>query len=263
MSDEPEGDLQFDRADFEGVAKASALCAACGQTIWTVYYAANGRVLCERCKTVLDRAANQGSGAGRFLRATLYGVGAGAVGSGIWYAVRAATGYEVGIIAVAVGFMVGAAVRKGSSGRGGWRYQALAMLLTYGSIVSAYVPDIVSELRKMGQAKATTAGSPAPGAAGSGARTTEPSTAPSPEPTTTGKAAEAPRPVGLGRSLLGVGVAVAFLLALAFAAPFLGGFQNIMGIVIIGIGVYEAWKLNKRQVLEIKGPHQVGTAEHG
>jgi hypothetical protein len=222
MSDEPKGDLQFERADFEWAAKASAPCAACGQAIWGVYYAANGRVLCERCKTLLDQAANQGSGAGRFLRATLYGLGAGAVGSGIWYAVRAATGYEVGIIAVAVGFMVGAAVRKGSNGRGGWRYQALAMFLTYGSIVSAYVPDLVTGLKKMGHGDATS-----------------------------------------GPGLIGLAVAVVFLLALAFAAPFLGGVQNIMGIVIIGIGVYEAWKLNKPQVLAITGPHQVGMAEHG
>jgi hypothetical protein len=235
MSDEPKG-LQFDRADFDGSASASAPCAACGQTIWGLYYAANGKVLCERCKTALDQAASQGSSAGRFLKATVCGVGAGAVGSGIWYAVRAATGYEVGIIAVAVGFMVGAAVRKGSSGRGGWRYQALAMFLTYASIVSAYVPDIVAEIRKMGEAKAVTGASPDP-------------------------AGEAPQPGG--RGLLGLAVAIVFLFALAFAAPFLGGVQNIMGIVIIGIGVYEAWKLNKRQVLEITGPHQVGTAGHG
>jgi hypothetical protein len=237
MSDEPKG-LQFDRADFDGSASASAPCAACGQTIWGVYYAANGKVLCERCKTALDQSANQGSSAGRFLRAAGYGLGAGAVGSGIWYAVRAATGYEVGIIAVAVGFMVGAAVRKGSNGRGGWRYQALAMFLTYASIVSAYVPDIVAEIRKRGEAKAVAAASAGP-------------------------AGEAPKPSGLGHGLMGLAVAVVFLFALAFAAPFLGGVQNIMGIVIIGIGVYEAWKLNKRQVLEITGPHQVGTAGHG
>lgn len=210
MSEEPKGDLQFDRADFEGAPKANTLCSVCGQTLWNVYYTANGRVLCEQCKTDLELAAHEGSGLGRFLRATLYGVGAGAVGSGVWFAVRAATGYEVGLIAVAVGFMVGAAVRKGSNGRGGWPYQALAMVLTYGSIVSAYVPVLLTELNNVGQ-----------------------------------------KPPAL------------FLIAVAFAAPFLGGFENVIGIVIIGIGVYEAWKINKRQAFEITGPHRVGTAEHG
>lgn len=249
MGDEPKGDLQFDRADFEGATPANAPCSSCGQTISGFYYAVNGSVLCERCKTDLELAANQGSSPGRFLRAAVYGLGAGAVGSGIWYAVRAATGYEVGLIAVAVGFMVGAAVRKGSNGRGGWRYQALAMFLTYASIVSAYVPDIVAEIKKMGQSKpsdAATAGS-----------------TPTPQKVTVADAGEAPEKVGLGGALLNLGLALLVLFGLAFAAPFLGGFENIMGIVIIGIGVYEAWKLNKRQLFEITGPHKVGTAEHG
>jgi hypothetical protein len=257
MSDEPKGELQFDRADFAEAAAPSAPCSACGQAIWSVYYAANGRVLCEACKAALD-LGGQGSGFGRFGKAALYGLGAGALGSGIWYAVRAATGYEVGIIAVAVGVMVGAAVRKGSNGRGGWRYQALAMFLTYSSIVSAYVPDIVSEIRKMGQAGpkasvASTAAAPTPAAAGS---TVPEGSAPQ---AAGSDAPAAPQERGLGRSMLGLGVAVLLLFALAFAAPFLGGFENIMGIVIIGIGVYEAWKINKAQPLEITGPHRVGT----
>jgi hypothetical protein len=107
VSEEPKSELQFDRADFDGPTKASSVCTACGQTLSSVYYTANGRVLCERCKTDLDLAIHQGSGLGRFLRATLYGGGAGAVGATLWYAVRAATGYEVGLIAVVVGVMVG------------------------------------------------------------------------------------------------------------------------------------------------------------
>ena len=53
---------------------------------------------------------------------------------------------------------------------------------------------------------------------------------------------------------------MAVILAIAFAAPFLGGFPNIMGIVIIGIALYEAWKMNKKVPLEITGPHRVGAA---
>jgi hypothetical protein len=38
------------------------------------------------------------------------------------------------------------------------------------------------------------------------------------------------------------------------------GFQNIIGILIIGFGVYEAWKLNRRVPLEIAGPFRLGEA---
>ena len=219
MSEEPKGGLQFERAEFAEAGPTSPVCAVCGQSVWDVYYAVNGRVLCERCKTDLELHANQGSRAGRFSRAAAYGLGAGAVGAGVWYAVRATTGYELGLIAIGVGLFVGGAVRKGSNGRGGWGYQALAMFLTYASIVSTYVPVIMDALRQ-------------------GAEGKDPGTA-----------------------LLAVSWVLAFVFA--FAAPFLGGAPNIMGIVIIGIALYEAWKMNKKAPLVITGPHRVGAVGPG
>jgi hypothetical protein len=48
-------------------------------------------------------------------------------------------GVEIGIIAIAVGYMVGKAVRAGSRGLGGRPQQILAVLLTYFSITTSYV----------------------------------------------------------------------------------------------------------------------------
>ena len=53
----------------------------------------------------------------------------------------------------------------------------------------------------------------------------------------------------------------AFLLVIAIAAPFLGGFENIIGIIIIGIGLYEAWKFNQKRVLSVTGPHVIATPQ--
>ena len=47
------------------------------------------------------------------------------------------------------------------------------------------------------------------------------------------------------------------------ALPFLAGFENIIGIIIIGIGLWEAWKLNPRMQLEITGPYRVAAASPG
>jgi hypothetical protein len=105
--------------------------------------------------------------------------------------------------------MVGGAVRAGSRGRGGWLYQGLAMFLTYGSIVSSYVPDLLKEQ---------------------------------------------PESAGFSRLLL-----VALIFVFAFAVPFLGGFQNVIGLIIIGIGLYEAWKLNRRVELTLSGPYRVAS----
>ena len=47
---------------------------------------------------------------------------------------------------------------------------------------------------------------------------------------------------------------------MAYAIPFLGGFQNILGILIIGFGVWQAWQMNRPLRLEITGPHALGGA---
>ena len=44
------------------------------------------------------------------------------------------------------------------------------------------------------------------------------------------------------------------MFGIAFASPFLSGASNIIGILIIGIALYEAWKLNKR--VPVTGPFQ-------
>ena len=66
----------------------------------------------------------------------------------MYYAITAISGYEFGLIAIVVGFGVGTAVRWGSNGRGGKRYQALAMALTYLAIVATYIPPIVQGFRE-------------------------------------------------------------------------------------------------------------------
>jgi len=45
--------------------------------------------------------------------------------------------------------------------------------------------------------------------------------------------------------------------ALALALPFLAGFKNVIGILIIGFALYEAWKLNRRVPLAVTGPFRV------
>ncbi|HEX2223383.1 MAG TPA: hypothetical protein VHN15_04160, partial [Thermoanaerobaculia bacterium] len=57
------------------------------------------------------------------------------------------TGYEVGLISILVGFLVGAGVKKGSGGYGGWKYQTLAVALTYVAICCTYIPMIYTGMK--------------------------------------------------------------------------------------------------------------------
>jgi hypothetical protein len=49
------------------------------------------------------------------------------------------------------------------------------------------------------------------------------------------------------------------LLVLMYALPFIGGVQNVIGWLIIGFGVWQAWKMNQPLQVEITGPHAIGT----
>ena len=121
-------------------------CAACERELIDTYYLANGAPVCTECRTQLAHDQPTGSGFGRFTKAIAFGALGGAIGAGIYFGILKWTGYEVGLVAIAVGFLVGAGVRLGAAGQGGWLYQTLAIGITYGAIVTTYVPFIVEEM---------------------------------------------------------------------------------------------------------------------
>ena len=253
-ADQTPSGLQFDRAEPSDDAQTTATCATCGAAITTEYYEVNGKVMCEGCRIGAEEQLNVGSGPGRFLRATALGLLAAAAGFGTYYGIARLTGYEFGLVAIIVGLMVGVAVRRGSNGRGGWRYQLLAVFLTYTAIVSTHVPFIIEEFKKEARTRAAADSVTAPTDSAmhltvAAADSTAPARV---APVSTSGAAVRPD-VGLG----GMAVALLALVAFFYAVPFLGGIQNIMGIVIIAIGLFEAWKINKRATLSISGPYRV------
>ncbi|MEP7013614.1 MAG: hypothetical protein ABJC13_25105 [Acidobacteriota bacterium] len=148
--------LQFDRAELTEAAEGrqAPACAFCRTPLFGSYFDVNGRMACESCRFKIEQQFQKGPGAAGFLRAAGAGFGAAIIGSGIYYAVRALTGYQIGLISILVGYMVGRSVHWGARGRGGWVYQTLAMFLTYMAIVSAYIPLLVSGLKEQMDSKA-------------------------------------------------------------------------------------------------------------
>jgi hypothetical protein len=239
------GDLQFHKAEpAPGQSAAPAACATCQQPLASVYYQVNGLPACERCKAQIQYDQMSGSAAGNVLRAGAFGLLAALAGGALWYAVRATTGYEVGLIAVVVGVMVGAAVRAGCRRRGGVAYQVLAVVLTYFGICVQYVPDIIKAIRDQ----------PAPQAENASISTSATPVQAAAAPPASLPAASPAANRSPGVQLL---IAVGLLLAFAMAAPFLGGFENIIGILIIGFALWEAWKINRRVPMQIEGPFRL------
>jgi len=82
-------------------------------------------------------AAEENSG---YPRALLFGAGAALVGLAFYASFTIITHFYIGYVALAVGWMVGQAMMKGSGGVGGTRYQITAVALTYAAISLASIP---------------------------------------------------------------------------------------------------------------------------
>jgi hypothetical protein len=196
----------------ERTTAEGACCALCNGTIDAEYHRVNGQPVCSGCLPQFRHLQSQGIGLG-FGRAALAGAGAALAGAVVWRIVTALTGYELGILAAAIGWAVGRTVRWGSGGMGGRRFQILAVALTYFGITASYVPLILSEVMK--------------------------------------------RPA-VDRGAFEVTVMLLVVVAFSMAAPFLAGIRNVLGLIIIGIGLWEAWRINRRVEIAISGPHQAG-----
>lgn len=211
MSEDGGDLLQFARTDVG--PPAAVTCLQCQQPVGDVYYEAVGKTVCEPCKSRIEWHLAEGAGFVGLLKALAFGTAGGLLGAIAWYAVRALSGFEVGLIAIVVGWLVGRGVNLGTRGRGGVGFQFLAALMIYSSIALQYVPDVWKALNQSQQ-------------------------------------------------LTGAAAVVGFVIAvpLAFAAPFLGLPQNVIGLLIIGFGVYQAWRMNARPRVAFSGPFRVAGA---
>jgi hypothetical protein len=222
--------LQFETAETAAVSDL-VTCTGCKQPITSSYFTVGGQVACQRCKVTVERAAQHNPGVAAFVKAVGLGSLAGLAGAAAWYMIRAATGYELGIIALAIGWGVGMGVRVGSGGRGGSRYQVLAIVLTYFWIAANYMPDLFVNFDKWALEGF------AEGARLSLADAQAMLRNPSPD-----------------MVFAIAGIKVVFAMTLALALPFLSGFKNLMGLLIIGFGLYQAWRINKRLDVAVEGP---------
>ena len=233
--------LQFDTATPVEAAGAEAAagavsCALCSGTIDREYFDVNGQSVCERCHAQLAEHAETPRGFAPVARALAFGTGAAVLGAILYYAVIAITRLEIGIVAIAIGYMVGYAIRLATRGRGGRRFQIMALVLTYWAVGLAYVPLAFRELSNERQQRAAQQSQVAPS-----------------EP---GAASE-----GGGPGLL---FTLAVLVVLSLALPvmiILGSMPGgLISGAIIAFGMHQAWRMTGAPPLVISGPYRIGTA---
>jgi hypothetical protein len=138
-------ELQFDQAEYTTPAPDGPSCGVCKRSIDDAYFEFNGKVICTTCRQQVEAAFRGGSRLARVIAATIFGSVAAVAGAALYYAIIRITGYNIGLVAIVVGVMVGSAVRKGASYRGGLFYQFLSLFLAYMAIGLMHVPMLVED----------------------------------------------------------------------------------------------------------------------
>jgi hypothetical protein len=124
----------FEKVEYgAGIGHTADKCVRCRQPLNGRFYLFNGEPLCELCAHAAADAPAEGGDAA-FLQAMLTGLGAAVAGCILYAAVEVITGWTIGYVALAVGWLVGKAIKLGSGGMGGRRYQIVAAIYTYCSV---------------------------------------------------------------------------------------------------------------------------------
>jgi len=179
---------------------------------------------------------------GAFLRGLTMGIGGALLGMILYSTVVIVTGWSIGYLALAVGWLVAKAIMKGSNGMGGLRYQIAAVVLTYAAISISAVPISIGYAMKDGQFSHSRQSATSPQTSGN-----SDTSAGAPEGDQAGTAPS-------------LGAAALQLVLLGIASPFLelqDPAHGLMGLVILFVGLSIAFRLTASRPLDVDGPYRV------
>jgi hypothetical protein len=231
---------QFGIAEYAGVL-GTELCQFCHQQIGTRYYRINNAMACPGCAERVQFELPKDSHS-RYVRGLIFGIGAAVLGLILYATFEIVTGWIIGYVSLAVGYIVGKGINLGSRGAGGRKYQITAVVLTYAAVSLAAVPVIISYARshrnlshpQVQQQQTNTASvqaQPSSEAAGSARRPS----------------------MSFTEALLRLSL-------IGLASPFLELAENpvggLIGLVILAVGIRIAWRLCAGTETEIHGPFE-------
>jgi hypothetical protein len=250
---------QFGTAEYAGPA-GNDHCQYCHQPISATYYRVNEALACPGCAEKARAELYRDTHAA-YMRGLLFAIGAAIVGMILYAVFEIATGLIIGYVSLAVGWMVGTAMMKGSGGVGGRRYQITAALLTYAAVSMAAVPIAIhyaiehkQQRSVKGQAAGSSSGQASSGQASSGS-------------TSSGKASDdefeqQERKVNPNHAAPSRAEALAKLALYGIASPFFEIWEGgpsvswAIGIVILIVGIRIAWRITAGRPLQVYGPFQ-------
>jgi hypothetical protein len=240
---------QFSTAEYTSTAET---CKSCKQAISGNYYRINGMLACQRCAEQVQQQTPKDTHAA-FVRAIALGSGAAILGCVLFAAFVIITEITLGYVSLAVGFLIGKAMKLGSGGIGGRRYQIVAAAFTYAAVSMTAIPIGIYYANKGSVADAPRAQS---GAAASQAqqRADDEKTGIVDNPPLERQNVPQAKPEIHYLAFVGV------LAVLGLTSPFrelqMSPLNGIIGLLILLVGIRIAWQLTAGPKLEILGPFQ-------
>jgi len=174
-----------------------------------------------------------------FVRGLTFGIGAAILGLILYATVEIATGWIIGYVSLAVGYIIGKGIKMGSKGAGGRKYQIAAVILTYAAVSLAAVPVAISEYMKTNRKHPSEVQQPA-------------------DSDSDQQQAEQPR-----RPRPEMGSALLQLAIMGLASPFLGlqdPVHGFIGLIILFVGIRIAWRLAAGTETQVFGPFESAPA---
>jgi hypothetical protein len=208
------------------------------QPIKGQYFRVSGAITCARCAEYLANQSQPDTNTA-FVRGLLFGLGATVLGLILYSVVGIVTGFQIGYLSLAVGYMVGRAIMVGSAGVGGRRYQIMAVVLTYAAVSLSAVPIALSQFSKNKNHQVTTSSAnPAGKTQLSEVGSATPDTPPEPQK-------------------MGALGALGLLALIGLASPILNlssPLSGLIGLVILFVGIRFAWKTTVATKIPVTGP---------
>jgi len=271
-------ELQFEQAEYTTPTSAGPTCAACKRPIKDDYYEINGKIICPTCRHQIEASFRGGSRFLRVMKAFLLGSVGAVAGAVLYYVIVRVTNWNIGLVSVLVGFMVGTAVRKGSGNRGGSFYQVLALFLTYSAIAGMLAPFWIEAMINQAQQNGQPGGvaADAPGKAPANAKAAPPAAkaqpaqakeAPDKEAVADKKdgaraelhenGAQAAQEPELPALVAGLLFFLVHVIGLVYTLPIEMGIGDPLSGLIYSFALWEAWRINKPAQLVFSGPFRV------
>src|SRR4051812_3635318 len=136
MSDSFGTKPQFDTAEFKPNGQGD-VCSFCSGMVGDTYYRVHGKMACTMCASKVQSELPKKN---VFMKSLMYGMGGAFLGMVIYSTVVILSGWTIGYLSLAVGFLVAKAMMMGSNGIGGRKFQIAAVILTYAAVAFSAIP---------------------------------------------------------------------------------------------------------------------------